>query len=1081
MRNGNDMKHLRDVMLVGLLWLTIGLIPAAAPVLASSWDVSSDFSSSQNPNGVWTLGYLTSFGGTLAVYGTAGEAQLEPGLRLWVYGDGSYGGIFIRNMSDYLRTNATNVIEPGKLFWQPGANNEMPTARWTSPVNGQVLINAKFTGQDNTGGCTVDPHVLKNGVSIYDGYVSGFYGSSASNYTDRTGSSPEQTFAAIVQVEVNDTIDFALGHGGNGYGYDGAGLEASVAQTTLTTSDSIGEIKGLATGAGVVLTSAEVVTVTSGTFTDGSYYIEEPGRMCGIKVVPSSGLPAVTAGDRITLTGAIGTDSNGEQCINATAITSQESGLEIGALGMSNKALRPGVGLDTTGLLVRTFGEITYLAPDGSYVYVDDGTGLQDGTGHKGVRVVLNGLAYPISNELIPGQFVKVTGIAGLAKDGSLTVRAIRPRANSDLPNLVPPMNERATADLWIGSNLGENRSSTPFSFTYNGVPSSSFLASWPRTYKEELIDANRTKRTIAFTDPAGRLRVRCVATVYSDFPAVDWTVYFDNIGSTNTRILENIQAMNTSFAASTSYNGTKLYYSDGSTCAVTDFHPREAVIGSGASMRFAPVGGRSSDGVLPFFNLAKFSDSGVMMAVGWTGQWAATFTRTDNTVNAQAGMELTHLRLYPGESIRTPSTVLLFWNGEDRMRGHNLFRQLVLAHYTPTPGNQPVVPPIAAAPTGVIPLESSTQANMIQCIVNCRTYGLPIDTWWIDAGWYECGSAWLNTGNWWPDPARYPNGMKPVADMAHATGYKFMLWFEPERAAGTWLANNHPDWLFGGSPSGQFNYLNLGNPDALAWVKSTIGNMIGDIGIDIYRQDQNGSGPLPSWRDNDASDRQGMNEIKHITGLYDFWDYLLARFPNLLIDNCASGGRRIDIETLRRSLPLWRSDYCWEPVGEQCATYGLSFWLPMTGMGSLETDPYTLWSGSGSHVVLPLNWYNVYPSYYAPAITFINQLKSIRHLFTGDFYALTSYSTASNVWIAWQYNRSDLGEGVIQAFRRPDSSLSSTVLTLRGLVPTATYVITDIDNPENPVVQAGSQLMQSGLPVSAPARGSKCLTYRQQ
>ena len=70
---------------------------------------------------------------------------------------------------------------------------------------------------------------------------------------------------------------------------------------------------------------------------------------------------------------------------------------------------------------------------------------------------------------------------------------------------------------------------------------------------------------------------------------------------------------------------------------------------------------------------------------------------------------------------------------------------------------------------------------------------------------------------------------------------------------------------------------------------------------------------PRPFWDAADAPDRVGISEIKHITGLYAMWDALIARHPGLLIDNCSSGGRRIDLETISRSMPLWRSDLqCW-------------------------------------------------------------------------------------------------------------------------------------------------------------------------
>ena len=98
---------------------------------------------------------------------------------------------------------------------------------------------------------------------------------------------------------------------------------------------------------------------------------------------------------------------------------------------------------------------------------------------------------------------------------------------------------------------------------------------------------------------------------------------------------------------------------------------------------------------------------------------------------------------------------------------------------------------------------------------------------------------------------------------------------------------------------------------------------------------------PCAYWRRNDAPDRQGITEIRHVTGYLAYWDALLQEHPNMLIDSCASGGRRNDLETLRRAVPLLRSDYIIEPVGNQCHTYALSFWMPFYGTGTGAIDPY--------------------------------------------------------------------------------------------------------------------------------------------
>ena len=90
--------------------------------------------------------------------------------------------------------------------------------------------------------------------------------------------------------------------------------------------------------------------------------------------------------------------------------------------------------------------------------------------------------------------------------------------------------------------------------------------------------------------------------------------------------------------------------------------------------------------------------------------------------------------------------------------------------------------------------------------------------------------------------------------------------------------------------PNSRNNILNLGNPEAREWLTDHISNMISTEGIDVYRQDFNIE-PMAFWEKADTPDREGMTEIRYIEGLYTFWDELRFRHPNLIIDNCASGG----------------------------------------------------------------------------------------------------------------------------------------------------------------------------------------------
>ena len=128
---------------------------------------------------------------------------------------------------------------------------------------------------------------------------------------------------------------------------------------------------------------------------------------------------------------------------------------------------------------------------------------------------------------------------------------------------------------------------------------------------------------------------------------------------------------------------------------------------------------------------------------------------------------------------------------------------------------------------------------------------------------------------------------------------------------AGTWLWDNHPEWLL--APANlpqdlayetQWRLLNLGNPEARKWLVEHIDKILVEQGIDLYRQDFN-MDPLYFWQANDSEDRQGITEIKHVTGYLAYWDELRRRHPNMLIDSCASGGRRNDLEDVAPRSPL--------------------------------------------------------------------------------------------------------------------------------------------------------------------------------
>ena len=234
--------------------------------------------------------------------------------------------------------------------------------------------------------------------------------------------------------------------------------------------------------------------------------------------------------------------------------------------------------------------------------------------------------------------------------------------------------------------------------------------------------------------------------------------------------------------------------------------------------------------------------------------------------------------------------------------------------------------------------MTQANEQNQIEWIERFLEERIKIGHWWMDAGWYVNKTGWPNTGTWEVDTNRFPRGLRAISDHAHAKGIKTIVWFEPERVTpGTWLTEHHPEWILGGKDGG---LLNLGNPAARHWLTDHVDKLMTEQGIDLYRQDFN-MDPLALWRGQRREDRQGITEIHHVEGYLAYWDELLRRHPDMFIDSCASGGRRNDLETMRRAIPLWRTDYRCEPVGTQCHTYGISLWIPLSGTGAADVDSY--------------------------------------------------------------------------------------------------------------------------------------------
>ncbi len=589
-------------------------------------------------------------------------------------------------------------------------------------------------------------------------------------------------------------------------------------------------------------------------------------------------------------------------------------------------------------------------------------------------------------------------------------------------------------------------------------------------------------------------LRVELHIDEYPAYNAIKWTLWFENRGDRDSGLISDILDCDATWCfadgsgkspALTLYDikGNASYESyqhagmTASECSV-----QEIPLSRGATRSYHPLGGRSASGQMPFFELYT-PGHGLMAAIGWSGQWKATFTHTDGDVaQIRSGLEYTAFRLHPGERVRTSSILLLEYFGP-RVQGSNIFRRFV----------KEVLCPISLdrAPFALEGMGLTTEKHLFH-IRQFREHGVKANYYWIDAGWYGKGGTpgagdwYKQVGNWQVRPDEHPDGLLDVVGAARESDMKFLLWMEPERAyPGTDLAVAHPDWLY--PLDGFYLLLRLDKDEVREYLFDLICGFIDRLDIKCFRQDFNME-PLQSWRITDEMDRGGMNEIKHIMNLYRLWDDLRAKYPDLVIDNCASGGRRIDIESLQRAIPIWRTDaYCepnCDPDAIQTQMFGFNRFIPCSGgVCKRLGDTYATRSAYAPAYVGSW-WWTDRPTpteeQFAWMAGMCDEYRSLRHFFSCDFYPLENggWSYAHGGWAAYRYDRPEEGDGIVMAFRRAGSNCVTSCYPLEGLLPDATYFVTDIDTHET-VEIPGKTLATKGLTVTIPNRyQSKILLY---
>ena len=656
------------------------------------------------------------------------------------------------------------------------------------------------------------------------------------------------------------------------------------------------------------------------------------------------------------------------------------------------------------------------------------------------------------------------------------------------LRNYTNPM-----AENWYREMLADP-AAVPITFVYDGIR---YTGLGNLTLLEEKTESGIGKETTVRRYRLDDcLTVTLVTAFCPDYGAGEWTVWFANEGAENSAILADVESVLTFTGESPLLRGIlgdhENFYS-----------PYEYDL-TETPVHFVSDSGRPTHVNFPYFNL-EYGNGGVMLAIGWAGTWTADFAwdGTSVTYTARSTNRLsTYLK--PGEKVRTALFVRAPYTVRDENWATNYWRSWFIdCNLPPFDAENPLHPMstcFLAYDTGLPNSDGSISERHYTwrpSMEKILAEGLHMDIRWFDAGWYIAPDGtspitdwWGTVGTWELDKNKWPGKtFLESTDFAREHGMRTMMWFEPERVTDPDNLVKHygyrPEWAIRREGIGSISN-NIGIPECLAWTTERVCRVLRENRVEIYREDNN-SDPGALWQYLDSlegENRQGITESKFVIGHYQMWDDIIACTLSFggcgFVDSCASGGGRNDLESLRRGVPMLRSDFDRTTTSMRLSmTTSFNKWVPFCGANTKEkvgqvdltgrSDRY-IWRASYLPVLNVDSQYVQDPDQDFDNLRFgLAEWKKVSSYMMKDFYPLTEWhdNTYRAGFTAYSFVDPAADSGYVMAFRMEDCPEDTLTLTL-PYAGNDTWRLTDEDTGEAYDVQNGKVTLTFAQPRTA-------------
>ncbi|MCI8607903.1 MAG: alpha-galactosidase [Hungatella sp.] len=366
------------------------------------------------------------------------------------------------------------------------------------------------------------------------------------------------------------------------------------------------------------------------------------------------------------------------------------------------------------------------------------------------------------------------------------------------------------------------------------------------------------------------------------------------------------------------------------------------------------------------------------------------------------------------------------------------------------------------------------------------------IEMFVLDDGWFgKRDSDYTGLGDWYVNEEKIHGGLPKLVDKIRKLGLKFGIWLEPEMVSeDSDLYRRHPDWCLrvpGRLPVRSRSQLNLDvtKKEVRDYIMEQIFKVIDSCQADYIKWDVNRALGNVFSQGVEAG-RQGEVFHRHMLGVYDMMERLIARYPNLLFETCAGGGGRFDAGMLYYSPQIWCSDNT-DAADRLEIHYGTSFFYPISTFGahvsvcpnhqtgrttSLRTRGTVAGSGTFGY---ELDLGHMDDEEKKAATAQIVQFKAAEGLVqTGDYYRLSAPGDRSNS-VFWEFVSKDKKDVLVSGVvLRSEVNPPVHFLRFRGLMSDKLY-----REKESGETYLGIVLMKAGLAVPVTSEDYEAVAYR--